>query len=59
VRRIIGEHLAGRRDQGGLIWRLVVLNGWLQALRDGKLAGPQRVHELLRRTVTAQSTSGA
>jgi len=59
VRRIIGEHLAGRRDHGGLIWRLVVLNGWLQALRDGKLAGPQRVHELLRRTVTAQQAAGA
>jgi asparagine synthase (glutamine-hydrolysing) len=54
VRRITSEHLSGRRDQGGLIWRLVVLNGWLQALRAGKLAGPQRVHELLRRTVPAR-----
>jgi asparagine synthase (glutamine-hydrolysing) len=59
VRRITEEHLTGRRDHGGLIWRLVVLNGWLQALRDGKLAGPQRVHELLRRTVTAHQASGA
>jgi asparagine synthase (glutamine-hydrolysing) len=53
MRRITTEHLAGRRDHGGLIWRLVVLNGWLQALREGKLAGPQRVHELLRRTIAA------
>ena len=54
MRRITTEHLTGRRDHGGLIWRLVVLNGWLQALRDGKLAGPQRVHELLRRTIAAR-----
>ena len=54
VRRITSEHLSGRRDHGGLIWRLVVLNGWLQALHAGRLAGPQRVHELLRRTVSAR-----
>ena len=54
VRRITSEHLSGRRDHGGLIWRLVVLNGWLEALRLGRLAGPQRVHELLRRTVAAR-----
>jgi asparagine synthase (glutamine-hydrolysing) len=54
VRRITSEHVSGRRDHGGLIWRLVVLNGWLQSLRAGRLAGPQRVHELLRRTVTAR-----
>ena len=54
VRRITSEHVAARRDHGGLIWRLVVLNGWLQALRAGRLAGPQRVHELLRRTVAAR-----
>jgi asparagine synthase (glutamine-hydrolysing) len=54
VRRITSEHVSGRRDHGGLIWRLVVLNGWLQALREGRLAGPQRVHELLRRTVAAR-----
>ena len=54
VRRITSEHVSGRRDHGSLIWRLVVLNGWLQALREGRLAGPQRVHELLRRTVVAR-----
>ena len=54
VRRITNEHLSGKRDHGGLVWRLIVLNGWLQALADGKLAAPQRVHELLRRTITVQ-----
>jgi asparagine synthase (glutamine-hydrolysing) len=54
VRRLASEHVAGRREHGGLIWRLVVLNGWLRALRDGTLAGPQRVHELLRRTIAAR-----
>jgi asparagine synthase (glutamine-hydrolysing) len=52
VRRIASEHLTGRREHAGTIWRLVVLNGWLRALREGALAGPQRVHDLLRRTVT-------
>ena len=53
VRRITTEHLQGVRDHGALIWRLMVLNGWLAALRSRKLAGPQQVHELLRRTIPA------
>jgi asparagine synthase (glutamine-hydrolysing) len=54
VRRITREHLSGQRDHGGTIWRLLVLDGWLRALRAGRLAGPQRVHELLRKTVAAR-----
>jgi asparagine synthase (glutamine-hydrolysing) len=54
VRRISEEHVAGRREHPGLIWRLVVLNGWLKALSTGALAGPQRVHDLLRRTIVVQ-----
>lgn len=53
VRRIASEHLSARRDHQGMIWRLVALNGWLGALGSGALAGPQRVHDLLRRTVQA------
>lgn len=48
VRRMAAEHLDRRRDHQGTIWRLVVLDGWLRALQRGHLAGPQRVHELLR-----------
>ena len=54
IRRITSEHLSGRRAHPGLIWRLVVLNGWLQAFRAGRLAGPQRLHDLLRRTISVQ-----
>jgi asparagine synthase (glutamine-hydrolysing) len=51
VRRISAEHLEGRRDHQGTIWRLMVLDGWLGALGRGDLARRQRVHDLLRRTV--------
>jgi asparagine synthase (glutamine-hydrolysing) len=54
IRRVASEHLSGTREHPGLIWRLVVLNGWLRALSAGSLAGPQRVHDLLRRTVAAR-----
>jgi asparagine synthase (glutamine-hydrolysing) len=58
VRRVAAEHLSGKREHPGLIWRLVVLNGWLRALHAGALSGPQRVHDLLRRTVPAQVRAG-
>jgi asparagine synthase (glutamine-hydrolysing) len=50
VRRICAEHIARRRDHQGTIWRLMVLDGWLRALNGGALAGPQTVHDLLRRS---------
>lgn len=53
VRRIASEHLSGRRDHQTTIWRLLVLDGWMKALGRGDLAGPQRVHDLLRRSVSA------
>jgi asparagine synthase (glutamine-hydrolysing) len=40
VRRIAAEHLAGRRDQSGLIWRFIVLELWLGFLDSGDLAQP-------------------
>jgi asparagine synthase (glutamine-hydrolysing) len=54
LRRVASEHVTGKREHPGLIWRLVVLNGWLRALGAGALAGPQRVHDLLRRTVAVR-----
>lgn len=51
VRRVASEHLSGRRDHQSVIWRLVVLDGWLDALSQGRLAQPQAVRDLLRRTV--------
>ena len=30
VVRLCAEHLAGRRDHGGTLWRLMALNLWLE-----------------------------
>jgi asparagine synthase (glutamine-hydrolysing) len=38
--RIAQEHLTGRRDHGGLLWRAVVLGAWLDMLDRGELAQP-------------------
>jgi asparagine synthase (glutamine-hydrolysing) len=40
VTRLIREHLMGRRDHSGLLWRLIVLDHWLTALRAGQLGRP-------------------
>lgn len=53
LRRITGEHLSLRRDHESTIWRLLVLDSWYQSLKRGDLAQPQRVHDLLKRSVRA------
>jgi asparagine synthase (glutamine-hydrolysing) len=40
VRRLAIEHLSGRRDHSGLIWRLIVLDLWFGFLDAGVLAEP-------------------
>jgi asparagine synthase (glutamine-hydrolysing) len=40
VKRVIREHLTGRRDHSWLLWRLMVLDLWLVALGRGELALP-------------------
>ena len=40
VRRLITEHGYGRRDHSGVLWRLIVLDRWLQALGEGSLGRP-------------------
>lgn len=47
VRRIASEHLNQRRNHPGVLWRLLVLDAWLKALRSGHLVGDDRVHNLL------------
>ena len=37
LRRLVDEHLSGRRDHSHLLWRLLVLEVWLGALADGRL----------------------
>src|SRR6267143_1555849 len=39
VRRMVREHRAARRDHAGILWRVLVLDGWLRALGAGDLAG--------------------
>jgi len=53
VGRIASEHLEGTRDHQTIIWRLVVLDGWLNALGAGHLSRSQNVHEPIRRVLTA------
>ena len=40
VRRLALEHLSGRRDQSGLIWRFLMLELWLGFLDSGELSRP-------------------
>jgi asparagine synthase (glutamine-hydrolysing) len=40
VTRLVREHLAGRRDHSGLLWRILALELWLEALGRGELAKP-------------------
>jgi asparagine synthase (glutamine-hydrolysing) len=40
VVRLIREHRAGRRDHSHMLWRLLVLDLWLEALARGDLALP-------------------
>jgi asparagine synthase (glutamine-hydrolysing) len=40
VNRLVREHVVGRRDHSGLLWRLIVLDHWLAALHAGRLGRP-------------------
>ncbi len=49
VGRYVREHLDGRRDHTGVLWRLMTLDIWLQCLARGDLARPQGLRERLGR----------
>jgi asparagine synthase (glutamine-hydrolysing) len=38
--RLVSEHLVGRRDHNFMLWRLLVLDLWLQSLARGEIARP-------------------
>lgn len=38
VQRLVREHTIGRRDHSAMLWRILVLDLWLNALRDGHIA---------------------
>lgn len=53
VRRLIIEHRAGRRDHSHLLWRLLVLEVWLGALADGRLAHASPLAHAVRSAAAA------
>ena len=46
VRRLVVEHVIGRRDHSAMLWHLIVLEGWLAALKLGYLGRPPTLPEL-------------
>jgi asparagine synthase (glutamine-hydrolysing) len=40
VRRLVFEHVIGRRDHSAQLWRLLVLDSWLAAVKEGRLGRP-------------------
>jgi asparagine synthase (glutamine-hydrolysing) len=40
TRRLVSEHAVGRRDHSAMLWRLMVLDCWLAAFRDGRHGHP-------------------
>jgi asparagine synthase (glutamine-hydrolysing) len=46
VRRLVFEHLMGRRDHSASLWRLIVLDCWLAAVKSGSLGQPPKLPEL-------------
>jgi asparagine synthase (glutamine-hydrolysing) len=43
LNRVVSEHLLGRRDNSGLMWRVMVLGTWLDALSTGALRKPPSI----------------
>ena len=48
VARLIREHLATRRDHSHMIWRLLALEVWLEALAEGRIAEASPLAEAVR-----------
>lgn len=53
VARLIGEHRDGRRDHSHLLWRLLVLEVWLNALAEGRLAHASPLADAVRGAAAA------
>jgi len=47
VQRLVFEHVIGRRDHSDMLWRLIVLDCWLAALKLGRLGYPPTLPDLL------------
>lgn len=46
TRRLVSEHMFRRRDHSASLWRLIVLDCWLTALKQGCLGRPPALPEL-------------
>jgi asparagine synthase (glutamine-hydrolysing) len=46
VRRLVLEHVIGRRDHSNMLWRLIVLDCWVAALRQGRLGRPPELPQI-------------
>ncbi len=46
VRRLVLEHVIGRRDHSSTLWRLIVLDRWLGGLKEGRLGRPPAIPAL-------------
>ena len=46
IRRLVREHAIGRRDHSVMLWRLMVLDAWLAAVKQGCLGRPPALPEL-------------
>jgi asparagine synthase (glutamine-hydrolysing) len=46
VRRLVFEHVMGRRDHSVTLWTLMVLDCWLTALKSGRLGRPPSLREM-------------
>ena len=53
MNRLIGEHLIGRRDHSAVLWRVLVLQRWLESLSEGALERPPAVPARLQPVVPA------
>jgi asparagine synthase (glutamine-hydrolysing) len=53
VARLIDEHRSGRRDHSHLLWRLLVLEVWLTALAEGRLAHASPLADAVRGAAAA------
>jgi asparagine synthase (glutamine-hydrolysing) len=43
VARVAAEHRSGRRDHSPTLWRLLVLDGWMDGLQAGAIAQPSKL----------------
>ena len=59
VRRIIGEHRAGRRDHARTIWRLLMLDKWKSLLTAGEFTRPVTISGDVQALLDRAAADGA